>query len=181
MVCSGAADEFGDHYVSCSHSNQRIGKHNALTNCVAEKLRSAKVSLAMELSVDKDRMGDLVLRHWSNGRDLYLDFSVVSSLCGSYRSQAAKSPGGATSARVSEKMTKYSKQAQKVWFQPFVVETLGGWDVSAISLLKQFAARMAEHQFIDAKTSLQRLMTSLSICLQRYNGDMLATRYYQYN
>ena len=127
-----------------------------------------------------ERIGDLVLRHWANGRDLYLDLSVVSVLCSSYRAQGAKQQGGAAAARVAEKLNKYSKQAEKVWFKPFVIESLGGWDSAAVGILKQFASIIAETEFIDTKVALQRLMTSLSICLQKYIGDMLALRFYEF-
>jgi hypothetical protein len=33
-----------------------------------------------ELGVDKDRMGDIVILDFPNGRDLYVDLSVVSTV-----------------------------------------------------------------------------------------------------
>ena len=52
--------------MSCSSTGQRIVKHNNLVRNVADWLRAARVPIALNLGVDKDVMGDLVLKNWNN-------------------------------------------------------------------------------------------------------------------
>jgi hypothetical protein len=79
--------------ISCNITAQRIGKHNALVRQVGSFLAKGKVAHRTEVGVEKDRMGDLVILDFSNGRDLYVDLSVVSTLCTSYRNIGAKEAG----------------------------------------------------------------------------------------
>jgi hypothetical protein len=174
--CNKRADIFGDHFISCSTTGQRIEKHNTLVRFVAEKLRGARVPIVLSLGVDKDVMGDLVLRNWRNGRDLYLDFSVAGVLTQSYRTKGALEKLGAAKARCEEKKKKYEQQMQIVDFQPIVFESLGAIEHSAIPILKLIASRISEFSFIESKEALKRLVTGLSIQLQKHNGAMLASR-----
>jgi hypothetical protein len=83
------------------------------------------------------------LLHFANGRDLYVDLSVVSTLCGSYRNIGAKQAGAAGVARRNEKLRKYSEQMEMVAFEHLVVESIGGWNLEGKKLLKKIAARVA--------------------------------------
>jgi hypothetical protein len=79
-ICGCNLDSFGDHLIQCSHSGQRIMKHDALVRNLYGYLGKGKIAHITEQSVDKDRMGDLVLLDFDQGRDLYVDLSIVSSL-----------------------------------------------------------------------------------------------------
>ena len=121
-------DIYGDHTISCSSYGQRHYKNNSLVNLVAEECSSHLISVRKEVSVDNTRPGDIVLRNWQNGRDLYLDFSVISSLCPSYRNAASLKAGAAAAIRTDEKFVKYRALSSNIWVSPVSVEALGGWD-----------------------------------------------------
>ena len=146
---------------------------------MAESLRKANISVKTELGdpnqADQTRPGDLVLLNWREGQDLYLDFSVASTLAPSYRALSSRKGGGSAEERVKFKLNKYKDVVVK--FEPLVVESLGGWAESAIPLFKRFATRISEVEIIDPAKALARLLTSMSFRLQKLNGNMLAKRH----
>jgi hypothetical protein len=176
LVCGAKLDVMGDHLIQCSSTGQRIGKHDALVRKMGEFLRKGKIAFVTELGVDKDRMGDIVLLDFQRGSNLYVDLSVTSTLCQSYRVQGSKKQGAAGEMRRQEKLKKYAIQAEQVAFEPLVVESLGGWNKQGQSLLKSIAARIATEGFTEEKSSLVNFMTGLSICLQQFNGAMMLER-----
>ena len=88
------------------------------------------------------------------------------------------SSGGALAKRKQEKLTKYKVVVERegLDFLPLVVESLGGWDKQGFLLLKEISTKMAEYLFMEPKVALRRLMTGLSIILQRANSEMLVSR-----
>ena len=123
-------------------------------------------------------MGDLVLLNWYMGRDLWMDFSIASTLCNTYR-KGSKANLYAAGLRTDEKLKKYVDQAERVWFKPMVVETLGGWHKSTESVLKRISEKMAEKQCeSDSKKHNLWLMDLMSCAIQKMNGAMLADRFY---
>ena len=175
--CFKKMDMYGDHAISCSSTNQRITKHDTLVRSLGDTLSRAGVACNTELAAGiSDRMGDLVLFNWYECKDVYLDFTVVNSLCESYRNLSAK--GEAAEKRFNEKMNKYKDtiQKEKVTFKPMVVETLGGWHTEAVRYFKDFADKIANKNQTCPGNERKYLMTSMSIRLQKMNGEMLAHR-----
>ena len=177
--CHALMDDMGDHAISCATAGDRIAKHDTLVCSLAESLRKANISVKTELGdpnqADQTRPGDLVLLNWREGQDLYLDFSVASTLAPSYRALSSRKGGGSAEERVKFKLNKYKDVVVK--FEPLVVESLGGWAESAIPLFKRFATRISEVEIIDPAKALARLLTSMSFRLQKLNGNMLAKRH----
>ena len=176
LACGKKMDAMGDHMISCNVTGQRIGKHNSLVRQVGSYLEKGKMTHRTEVGVEKDRMGDLVILDFANGRDLYVDLSVVSTLCASYRNMSSKEAGAAGFARRNEKLRKYAEQVEKVAFEPLVVESIGGWNIEGKKLLKKIAARVALENFLEEKTLLRDMMTLFSICLQKINAQMMLER-----
>ena len=180
--CKKDMDCYGDHAISCSHTSQRIARHNTLVESLKATLGKAGIACTTEQSASMkgDRMGDIVLINWMESRDAYLDLPVVNSLCPSYLPKSIKQTGGAAEVRHQEKKKKYQDVIEKnsVFFQPVIVETLGGWHESCVRLMKTFAERLANRNQTCPSLEEANLMTSLSIRLQKINGSMLASRYY---
>jgi len=178
--CGKKSDVYGDHAISCGSTGQRIAKHDTLVKSLATTLNRAGILCSTELPADVqgDRMGDIVLFNWIECRDMFLDFSVINSLCPSYRSLSAKDPFSASNKRVSEKWDRYYKTVEdtKTMFTPVVVESLGGWHEDAVHLFKKFANSIANMKRSNEKDERNALMTSMSIRLQKMNGEMLALR-----
>ena len=61
---------------------------------------AARVPIAHNLGVDKDVMGDLVLKNWNKVPDLFLDFSVVGVITSAYMDRGANDKLWAAKARV---------------------------------------------------------------------------------
>ena len=156
-----------------------IVRHNAILTCLAKELKFAAIPYFREQSVTVDRMGDLVLQHWRMHDDLYLDVSVVSSLCKSYRKCAARDDHGATKKRNDDKRRKYSAQINdsKILFQPMSVSVLGAWHPDAIRIYRKIGMKIAERNRDEVKSASSLLLTKLSFALQKVNSDMLATCY----
>ncbi len=175
-ICHKNMDIYGDHSISCPYSGDRIGKHDCMVDILAEILKGAKVLVRKEAALaDQTRPGDLVLSNWEEGHDLWIDFSIASTLCPTYIHDSSIKGGSAADTRVKCKLEKY-KNSEKV-FKPLVIETLGGWDPTAITILKQIAGRLADANRMELKKAVNRLINTLSAKLQKMNGEMLSKRH----
>jgi hypothetical protein len=180
--CKATMDIYGDHAISCKATGECIGKHNKLVQKIAGFARRGRINLLIEERVERDRLGDLMFVDWTRNQDKYFDLSVVSSTCPSYRNAAAANVGGAIKIRVVRKMERYRARIEEsnLLFLPLVVESLGGWDVDAIKLLKEVAARVAEEESSNKCIVMKGMMTQLSVCLQKMNGAMIKNRVFDY-
>ena len=174
-------DIFGDHAIgSCSNGERhqnRIGKHNSLVECIATTLKGCGIPFKKEEHFDEKIPGDIFIPNWATGRDLWVDLSVVSTLCPSHVKMSAREAGSEAAKRVDEKNKKYAELRNVASFTPVVVETLGYWDKTAIYFFKELAQRNFSNDLMELpKSSLSRLMNNLSVTLQKFNARMLATR-----
>ena len=81
MKCSACknmtADRYGDHTLRCENKTQR---HNFVSARLKKTLETCGFSVLVEQGAsihDKDRPGDLMVRNWKPGIDLYIDVSVI--------------------------------------------------------------------------------------------------------
>jgi len=56
------------------------------------------------------------------------------------------------------------------------VETLGGWNVSALSIFKQIAKRKSYFDSSVYSVEMSHILQQLSVCLQRKNASMILSR-----
>ena len=77
---------------------------------------------------------DVMIPHWTSGRDTALDVTVVNPLQAALVSQAAATPGHALDHAFSRKMrgTGAACEREGLAFIPLPVETLGGWHDSGV-------------------------------------------------
>ena len=170
-------DEYGDHALSCKYMGDVIGRHDAVRDALDEIAKEAGFQCFKEVGVMRDRMGDVVIRNFNMGRDLFVDVSVAHTLCPSYVDRSAKNALSAASLRVEQKNKKFEAQSEVVNFKAFVVETLGGIHKDAVEILKKIADIVAVGTFMEPHKVLQRLQTKISMVLQRGNARLLAARY----
>ena len=172
-------DIYGDHAISCSSSKQRIAKHSKLIKFISSQI-SPFIPHRFEVKVGSDILGDIVLLDYKRNKDLYLDITVVNSLCPTYLNAAAVSSGGAMAKRKQEKLIKYREVVERegLAFLPLVVEILGGWDKQALLLFKEISRKLSEYLFMEPQVAIRRLMTGLSCILQKANAEMLVSRMY---
>jgi hypothetical protein len=84
-VCDQLMDVYGDHAIaSCEHGSSefnRIGKHDAIVRCISTQLSACGIWYRTELGFNEQRPGDIFIPDWTFGNDLWIDVSVVSTLC----------------------------------------------------------------------------------------------------
>ena len=183
--CNKASDKLGDHAITCRNTGQRINKHNSLRNFILEKAKLAQIDCQQEQEVTTivngtevvNKLGDIVLSEFIQGRDLWLDVGIISPLCTAYVQKAVSTTGGAIAVRVGEKMKKYATAVSEhnLKFQPLIVENLGGWGKDSIMLFRTITKKLAEVLFTDGKKEMKNLMTGLSCRLQKSIGRMLVS------
>lgn len=181
-------DVMGDHAISCQHTNHRVAKHNAIVNGIEHLLRDVGQVVAIEESLSsgsvQGRPGDLVIRNWNNGRDLWCDVSVASPLCPSYVELAANVPLATATHRSRDKTRKYrssfatlqNDQHLDTPFLPLIVENLGGWEEHSAVFLKRLASLYASTKGLPFAVAVCRVFALLSFRLQKHNAFMLADR-----
>ena len=87
--------------------------------------------------------GDIFHPNFSDGKPTYFDISMWNSLLPQFLSRASLVAGIASSAGEMDKDAKYGHDVSSAGcvFFPLVVETLGLWTDSSISLLCRISAR----------------------------------------
>ena len=180
--CNKEQDVFGDHAISCSHTNGRITKHNRIRDIIDKGCKDGSYMTRTEMSLGRnevrdsqDRAGDLVILQYDNGCDLNADITVVNPRLKTYLPHA-QSPLGACLKRIEEKRYKYRDIIGNQWFEPLVVETFGGWSSNSHPIFKRIAQRIAPRKNQTYGQALKYLATNLSFALQTANGEMLARR-----
>mmetsp|Transcript_18456 Transcript_18456/g.23873 ORF Transcript_18456/g.23873 Transcript_18456/m.23873 type:complete len:393 (-) Transcript_18456:171-1349(-) len=172
--CSKILDKYGDHALSCAYGGDRIYRHNALRDSIFHMLRRVGFDAKLEkkgLLVDSnEKPGDIFVHSFDAGRPAAFDVTVSSSIQSSSINQASQETGFVVNAAEVRKDKKfYDKcRSQGIDFFPLAVETLGGWNVSAISIFKQIAKRKS---YFDS--SVYSVEQQLSVCLQRKNASMI--------
>ena len=188
--CNNRQDPYGDHALSCKSTGASISKHDDLCDTIATGCENGAFQIDKEMSLDgtttkhdqknqrreiKNRGGDIVIKKYEGGKDLYVDVTVVNPLCQTYIDDAQK-PLGACKKRIEEKKTKYKNVIGGKWFEPMVVESLGGWSSNSYPIFKRIAQRSAPRKNITYSAALKDLSTKLSVSLQKSNGAMLSRR-----
>ena len=119
--------------------------------------------------------GDIFHPDFSDGKPTYFDISVQNSLLPQFFSGTSFVAGIASSAGEMDKDAKYDHNVSSAGcvFFPLVVETLGLWTDSSISLLRRIAAHTTLHSGISQGQAFHNLLQQLSVKLWSYNAKML--------
>ena len=78
-ACLRHSDGFGDHALCCGSGGERISRHNALREAVAVGLGPTKEGRFLLPGNDR-RPADILVPHWSSGKDAAIDVTVVMPL-----------------------------------------------------------------------------------------------------
>ena len=116
----------------------------------------------------------------AGGLDAGLDVTVVNPLQAALVVGAAATPGHAPNHRYATKMSGSAEDCrlEGIQFLPVVVETLGGWDESAVKQVKKLAAARARHS--GQEEALWHAITRLSILLMKGNAAILSKRVHNF-
>ena len=98
-ACSRHSDREGDHAISCGSEGERIARHNHLRDALFHTAVSASLAPTREdralLPGTDARPADVMIPHWTHGKDTALDVTVINSLQALTVAQAAINPGHA--------------------------------------------------------------------------------------
>ena len=121
-LCKVQIDPVGTHFFSCKHFRQMLtNRHDALIRDF-KALASAAGIYAQDRNLtifraldenDSERPDLLLEREGTNGRDLYLDFTVSHPICQTYLNKAGKERGYTLKKRVKDKNDKYKEKCER--------------------------------------------------------------------
>ena len=176
--CGKTVDAFGDHLLRCIRLNFSR-RHNALQDCLAVLLQEAGQGVAREVQLPDCpegnlRPADLLLRHWTQGKDTAVDVTISHA----WTAQEESSCLPPTRERWRQflvrkeniKRNRYQEPCQAAgWgFQPAAFGTWGGTGPDAARLLHRITKRVAGWLEGDLRASRQeeaRQMVGLTLML----------------
>ena len=171
-------DRYGDHAMTCKVSSGAIDKHNSLCEILLNDMKAAGVSCAGEQpslnQTSKERPADVYVPNFDIYGEAYIDISVINILCPSYLGKSSKGPLCGAEIRYEMKLKKYEHLAQQ--FKPLIVECTGGWHAHSYKNIGAIAQLIASRSNQAVKIVMKRLISSLSISLQRHQGTMIVRR-----
>ena len=177
--CSQSVDKYGDHALSCGYGGDRIYRHNALRDSIFHLLRKVGFDAKLEkkglLANSNEKPGDIFVHSFDAGRPAALDVTVSSSMQLSSIHQASRETGFVVNAAENRKDNKFYDKclAQGIDFFPLAVETLGGWNASALSIFQNIAKRKSYYENSVYSVEISYILQQLSVCLQKKNASMI--------
>ena len=181
-ACLKPSDSLGDHAVMCGTGGERIARHNFLRDALFETAASAGLAPSKEgralLPGNQRRPADVLIPHWSGGRDGALDVTVTHPLQDLTRAGEAAQAGHALTVAYDKKMKGASEQCsqQGLAFIPIVAESFGGWHQVAQEQIKKLAACLARHTGQDEGEATSHLFSRCALLLQRGLAALLLNR-----
>ena len=106
-TCLSVIDQFGDHFLGCSHGPLRIQCHDALVTVVHHVLLQDHPGVLREQGTDQSRPEDIYHPDLSLGRPAYFDLSVRCTTQSAFISSAASQAGMAAAAGEKAKDNQY--------------------------------------------------------------------------
>ena len=126
---------------------------------------------------DDRRPADVLMPHWSGGRDAAMDVTVVTPL------QTATMPAAATLGHAltyayDRKIQGAAEDCRRqgIAFFPLVAETFGGWHSTAEEQVKKLGSALARHTGQVEGETIAHIWSRLGILLQRGNAALLGNR-----
>jgi hypothetical protein len=180
-------DRFGDHAMVCRRGNDKIVRHNKLTQVLGNAARDAGLQPVLErlhlLPDSNQRPGDLAFETGrTNPHTIAYDVTVTDTLQKNYLIHAAAVPGHALSKAYENKMAKSSESCADagVSFIPLVWESLGGSSESVHKVVIEWSSAAAKRRGSTTADGLARarfgLFCRLSMTLQRFQAEMVLRR-----
>ena len=170
--CGSVVEEKGIHGLSCRLAVGRLARHGALNDVIHRALASAGVPSVLEpreLTRSDDRRPDgVTMIHWSKGRCLAWDATVVDSLAESHLKRTVHTAGAAAKFAAECKVQKYTNLSRSLFFVRIAVETLGPLCASGAKFISELGLRVASNSGDPRESSF--LFQRISITIQRGNA-----------
>ena len=109
---SGRADIRGEHQVTCNGKAGLIMRHDSLRDLLRQELSNAGYRVEIERnagSCDRSKPGDVKVLNWEEGKDLYIDISIINPKVDEWRRHLAdKGVGAAAAVKEQKKINFYA-------------------------------------------------------------------------
>ena len=181
-LCSLTVDPFGDHFTNCKN-NGPTRRHNALRDAWSNLLSSSAISHRREaVSGNGQRPADILLLNWDKGRDIAVDFTIVSPLT----LDALPLSVEATKRHLAQaEDAKYAKERSSLsctdmrWgMQPAAFSPWGGAGPSAKHLLYETIKRCStDFHGPSAENKSREFRETISVTLARELAQQLSLRH----
>lgn len=173
------ADILGIHTSICPGIHHQ--QHNVVRDVLMSATRQAQMNsereppgLLQRIGRPHDRPADIYLPDYRMGRGLCVDVSIVSS----YGHAAVPTPGHQASLAVKRKRDQYDDACRRCGmdFQPFVMETMGGFHSECDNLLKTIGRKLSELSGSSPVEATRRLQARLSFRWARELGNAILSQ-----
>ena len=124
------------------------------------------------------RPADILIPHWTGGRDTALDVTVVSPLLIDRLDLSISAPGHTLEVAFNEKCRDYLEACERegISFIPLPVESLGGWHKRAVDQLRKLAKAQARSTGKEEDESIRHLFQRLGVLVVKGNAALLLNR-----
>ena len=181
-ACTKPSDMFGDHAIICGSHGERIARHNQLRDAIYQVAASSNLAPRKEenalLPGTSARPADVLIPHWSGGRDTALEVTVVSPLLTDMVDQSVTTPCHTLTVAFNNKCRDYlaACEAGGISFIPLPVETLGAWHKQAAEQLRKLARAQARSTGREEEECIRHLFQRLGVLLVKGNAALLLNR-----
>ena len=181
-ACLRDSDIYGDHAMCCGSGGERISRHNNLRDAFYDTAVAAGLAPVKEgrflLPGNDRRPADILVPHWTGGKDTAMDVTVITPIQGATMPGAATTAGYALDHAHSRKVNGAEEECRRqgIAFMPLVAETFGGWHSGAGREVKKLGAALARHTGQEEAEAISHLWGRLGILLQRGNAAILGNR-----
>jgi hypothetical protein len=181
-ACSAPSDRYGDHAISCGMAGERIARHNHLRDTVFNTAASANLAPLREeralLPGTEARPADVLIPHWTAGKDTAMDVTVINPLRLDLAVRSATEPGFALDHVYRAKWNKHGPpcEAQGMVFTPIPVDTFGAFHEVAIANLRKLGQCLARATAEEESISVNHFFQRLSVTLMKGNASLLLNR-----
>ena len=181
-ACKKDSDRYGDHAIVCGSHGERIARHNQLRDAIYQVAASSNLAPRKEenalLPGTSARPADILIPHWTGGRDTALDVTVVSPLLIDRLDLSISAPGHTLEVAFNEKCRDYLEACERegITFIPLPVESLGGWHKRAVDQLRKLAKAQARSTGKEEDESIRHLFQRLGVLLVKGNAALLLNR-----
>ena len=182
-ACLHHSDALGDHAVSCGYQGERIARHDSLRDALHAVTQTACLGATREdralLPGTEARPADVLIPHWTGGRDTALDITVINPLQARLVGQAATTAGYALTTAYNRKMTQAGEacRGEGITFVPMPMETLGGWHEATVLQVKKLASAQARQTGEEQSDATRHLYQKLAVLLAKGNAALLLNRF----
>jgi hypothetical protein len=179
MVCpcckkGSVLDVYGIHATYCSGEGDLIMRHNMVRDVLVAAAREALMPVDSEkgflLSSDVagEKPADVLFYNWHLSKNLCVDVCVANSLQYVHVPRPFVAMEPLNDKENLKNANYFLKCAEKnLLFQPFVVGSLGGFNASALQIIKVVGKAMSRVQKVKPGVMIARLRQRISLAVQK--------------